>query len=138
MSVDRRSFLCTAVGAALPWDLGAFAADLPRSQPPPRPKPATKKLAVVTTAYHYLSHAYHIAGEQLDPPDGVEQRLPAHDQAIWVGGWNQLPVVGELAFDQAGGERHRTRGEGGVVRAQAQGDVGSGGAQQPHELVERP
>src|SRR5947208_13433001 len=62
MTVDRRSFLYAAVGAALPWDLGAFAADLPRSQPPPRPKPPTKKLAVVTTAYHYLSHAYHICG----------------------------------------------------------------------------
>jgi len=51
MSVDRRSFLRAAVGAALPWEL-ALAADLPRSQPPPRPKPATKKLAVVTTAYY--------------------------------------------------------------------------------------
>src|SRR4051812_41703613 len=41
-------------------------ADLPRSQPPARPKPATKKIAVVASTYHYLSHAYHICGRFLD------------------------------------------------------------------------
>lgn len=40
-------------------------ADYPRSQPPPRPEKPRKKLAVVTTAYHYLSHAYHICGRFL-------------------------------------------------------------------------
>jgi hypothetical protein len=41
------------------------AAERPRSQPRPRPKPPTKKLGVVTTAYHYLSHAYHVCGRFL-------------------------------------------------------------------------
>jgi hypothetical protein len=39
---------------------------LPRSQPPPRPDQPHKKLAVVTTAYFYLSHAYHICGRFLN------------------------------------------------------------------------
>ena len=34
--------------------------------PPRRTKPASKKLAVVTTAYHYLSHAYHVCGRFLN------------------------------------------------------------------------
>ena len=38
----------------------------PRSRPPKRPRPAEKKLALLTTIYHYLSHAYHIAGRFLD------------------------------------------------------------------------
>jgi len=42
------------------------AADRPRSQPPPRPDKPPKKLAVITTAYHYLSHAYHICGRFLN------------------------------------------------------------------------
>src|SRR5205085_2908743 len=37
----------------------------PRSQPPPRQRQPRGKLAVVTTAYHYLSHAYHICGRFL-------------------------------------------------------------------------
>jgi hypothetical protein len=32
----------------------------PRSRPPRRSRPPEKRLAVVTTIYHYLSHAYHI------------------------------------------------------------------------------
>jgi hypothetical protein len=52
------------VGSALGGSL--LAADLPRSQPPPRPDKPPKKLAVVTTAYHYLSHAYHICGRFLN------------------------------------------------------------------------
>src|SRR5262249_41428535 len=43
----------------------AKGADFPRSQPPPRATKPTKKLAVITTAYHYLSHAYHICGRFL-------------------------------------------------------------------------
>jgi hypothetical protein len=42
-----------------------MSADHPRSQPPPRPDRPAKKLAVSTTAYHYLSHAYHICGRFL-------------------------------------------------------------------------
>lgn len=40
--------------------------DLLRIQPPPRPTKPSKKLAVVTTAYYYLSHAYHICGRFLN------------------------------------------------------------------------
>ncbi len=65
--LSRRRFLHTALslttGAAaarLSW-----AADLPRSQPPRRADKPAKKLAVVTTAYYYLSHAYHICGRFL-------------------------------------------------------------------------
>ena len=59
---SRRQFLGAAALAA-----GAcVAADLPHSQPPPRPKKAAKKIALVTTAYHYLSHAYHVGGRFLD------------------------------------------------------------------------
>jgi hypothetical protein len=60
---SRRDFFGLAAGAVLPPR--AFAADLPRSQPPPRPDKPTKKLAVVTTACHYLSHAYHCCGRFL-------------------------------------------------------------------------
>jgi hypothetical protein len=68
MSVlSRRHFLHGvagfAAGVALPG--GVRSADLPRSQPPLRPDKPAKKLAVVTTAYHYLSHAYHICGRFL-------------------------------------------------------------------------
>src|SRR5688572_29461820 len=58
-SATRRTFLSAVVGGAL------SAADFPRSQPPPRQAKPTKKLAVVTTAYHYLSHAYHLCGRFL-------------------------------------------------------------------------
>src|SRR5439155_11938706 len=37
----------------------------PRAQPPARTKKPRRRLAVVTTAYHYLSHAYHICGRFL-------------------------------------------------------------------------
>lgn len=57
-SFSRRTFLATAAGLSL-------AADRPRSQPPAQMDRPTKKLAVVTTAYHYLSHAYHICGRFL-------------------------------------------------------------------------
>jgi len=60
---SRRDFLSLAVGAALVPH--AFPADLPRTQPPPRPNKPTKKLAVVTTTYYYLSHAYHVCGRFL-------------------------------------------------------------------------
>jgi hypothetical protein len=60
---SRRDFLCAAAGAFLAPH--AVAADRPRSQPPPRPDKPAKKLAVVTTAYHYLSHAYHVCGRFL-------------------------------------------------------------------------
>jgi hypothetical protein len=40
-------------------------AELPRSQPPARANKPSRNLAVITTAYHYLSHAYHICGRFL-------------------------------------------------------------------------
>ncbi len=61
---SRRDFLgASAISLA---GLPALRADGPRMTPPKRMKPATKKLAVVTTAYHYLSHAYHICGRFLN------------------------------------------------------------------------
>jgi hypothetical protein len=60
---DRRSFLQAAAGLCLAGALPA--ADHPRSQPPPRTDKPRHQLAVVTTAYHYLSHAYHVCGRFL-------------------------------------------------------------------------
>src|SRR5262249_42080109 len=64
---SRREFLAAAAGVAAGLALGGPgpAADLPRSQPPPRPDRPAKKLALVTTAYYYLSHAYHVCGRFL-------------------------------------------------------------------------
>jgi hypothetical protein len=66
-SPSRRDFLhaAAAMTAALSFQGAARPADLPRSQPPPRPDKPRKKLAVVTTAYYYLSHAYHVCGRFL-------------------------------------------------------------------------
>ena len=68
-NISRRDFTRAALGSAIALSTNfALPAsdDFPRSQPPKRTKPASKKLAVVTTAYHYLSHAYHICGRFLD------------------------------------------------------------------------
>jgi hypothetical protein len=65
--MNRRCFLATAAvasGGLRPPLSGAD--DFPRSRPPKRAKPAAKKVAVVTTAWWYLSHAYHIGGRFLD------------------------------------------------------------------------
>lgn len=67
LPLNRRSFLATtaamfSTGCVRP--LGA--AEMPRTRPPKRAKPAAKTIALVTTTYHYLSHAYHIAGRFLD------------------------------------------------------------------------
>jgi hypothetical protein len=59
---SRRRFLQVAAGLSVGL---ATAADRPRSQPPPRPSPPTRKLAVLTSAYYYLSHAYHLCGRFL-------------------------------------------------------------------------
>jgi hypothetical protein len=61
--IDRRRFLQGAAGLCLAGSISA--AEHPRSQPPPRPDKPSRKLAVVTTAYHYLSHAYHVCGRFL-------------------------------------------------------------------------
>jgi hypothetical protein len=67
--VTRRAFLqASAAGLAA----GAARGDAPpsgrphsRSSPPPRSDRPRRRLAVVTTAYYYLSHAYHICGRFL-------------------------------------------------------------------------
>lgn len=71
MEPTRRFFLQSASAAALLGGASAARAQpveqrYPRSRPAPRPTRPTKKLAVVTTAYHYLSHAYHICGRFLE------------------------------------------------------------------------
>ena len=65
--LDRRNFLqaSAALAAGACWPDVLTAAEHPRSQPPARPDKPAKKLAVVTTTYYYLSHAYHICGRFL-------------------------------------------------------------------------
>src|SRR6476619_4851864 len=67
--LSRRTFLqASAAGTAF---VAAAEADDsatrpgPRAMPPERSGRPSKRLAVVTTAYHYLSHAYHICGRFL-------------------------------------------------------------------------
>lgn len=68
-SLSRRSFLqATAAGAALGQAVEGQAGAPrpgPRAAPPARTDRPQKRIAVVTTAYHYLSHAYHICGRFL-------------------------------------------------------------------------
>src|SRR5262249_16526004 len=74
----------------------SMAADRPRSQPLPRPRPPGKKLAVVTTAYYYLSHAYHIGGRFLNGylrPDGYH--------------WPDFGIAGMYAEQQKEGDLSR-------------------------------
>lgn len=65
--LDRRGFLYAgaAFAAGACWTDLLSAAEHPRSQPPARPDKPGKKLAVVTTTYYYLSHAYHVCGRFL-------------------------------------------------------------------------
>lgn len=70
LPLDRRAFLATSAlsltGGLCPPLAASASADAPRTKPPQRAKPAAKKLAVLTSTYHYLSHSYHIAGRYLD------------------------------------------------------------------------
>jgi hypothetical protein len=61
--MNRRDFLASAATSSLPAVL--LADDYPRSIPPTPTKPA-RKLAIVTTAWYYLSHTYHIGGRFLN------------------------------------------------------------------------
>jgi len=65
---SRREFFATIAGLAAGITVTGFgsAGDRPRSQPQPRTDKPRKKLAVLTTAYYYLSHAYHICGRFLN------------------------------------------------------------------------
>lgn len=63
--LSRREFPAACAGLAAGFCRAAEGDDLPRSKPRPRNAAPTKKLAVVTTAYYYLSHAYHICGRFL-------------------------------------------------------------------------
>ncbi len=69
----RRTFLASSLLAGVDLPVGSHprlaqtqAADTPLSRPPKRTKLPTKNVAVVTTVYGYLSHAYHITGRFLD------------------------------------------------------------------------
>jgi hypothetical protein len=61
--VSSPLLLSAAASSAAPPTTARFA--FPRSQPPRRTRPAERTIAVVTTTYHYLSHAYHIVGRFL-------------------------------------------------------------------------
>jgi hypothetical protein len=65
-NLSRRHFLLAAAGATMAASTEASPGeDHPRSSPPLRTDKPRKKIAVVTTAYHYLSHAYHVCGRFL-------------------------------------------------------------------------
>jgi hypothetical protein len=67
LPVSRRGFLGAAAAAASGISLDAPPPEgRPRCTPPPRPDKPAKKLAVVTTACYYLSHAYHVCGRFLN------------------------------------------------------------------------
>jgi hypothetical protein len=69
IELTRRSFLQAAAAASAAGPVRAERPAAPRdrlrSQPPPRPDRPRHRIAVVTTAYYYLSHAYHICGRFL-------------------------------------------------------------------------
>jgi hypothetical protein len=80
---SRRTFLRAAatVAGATGLEEPSSADDLSRAKPRPRNGKPSKKIAVVTTAYHYLSHAYHICGRFLHGYlQGGKMHYP--DQAI--------------------------------------------------------
>jgi hypothetical protein len=58
--MNRRDFFAST--AALALAPAVPAADRILTTPPKRSAPAKRKLAVLASTYHYLSHAYHIAG----------------------------------------------------------------------------
>jgi len=65
--MNRREFISASTALAIaPHYLAGD--DRPLSSPPKRPQPAKRKLAVLTSTYHYLSHSYHIAGRLRNRP----------------------------------------------------------------------
>jgi hypothetical protein len=67
LPLTRRAILGGVAGvlAAGTGAAGNAVADPPPAVPLHRTRAATRKIAVVTTAYYYLSHAYHICGRFL-------------------------------------------------------------------------
>src|SRR5580700_6109182 len=67
--LNRREFLGAAGAAAITGPAAGGdkqnKVDRPRSLPPARPDQPKRRLAVITTIYHYLSHSYHICGRFL-------------------------------------------------------------------------
>ncbi|MCI0458936.1 MAG: twin-arginine translocation signal domain-containing protein [Gemmataceae bacterium] len=70
-ALSRRTFLqasaagIAGVGAGAEQARAGEPSATPRSRPPARTDKPKRRLAVVTTAYYYLSHAYHICGRFL-------------------------------------------------------------------------
>jgi hypothetical protein len=109
-SGDRRLFL---KGAAATWLAALWGRNAPaqdsapaaptkpgiRSAPPPRTKPPARKLAVVTTVYHYLSHAYHICGRFLDGylRDGEHHYPDLAVAGMYVEQQNEKDLAGGLS-----------------------------------------
>jgi hypothetical protein len=66
---SRRSFLAASAAGLALTQAHAGSSDAPhpgpRAIPPARTVQPKHRIAVVTTAYHYLSHAYHICGRFL-------------------------------------------------------------------------
>jgi hypothetical protein len=78
--MNRRNFLKTsAISSSFAANASADE-DRPRGMPP-TPKPALKKLAIITTAYYYLSHAYHIGGRFLN---GYLHDGEYHSPKFWI------------------------------------------------------
>jgi hypothetical protein len=67
--LSRRAFLAASAAGVASTTSAAGESPAPRpgprSQPPSRPNQPRRRLAVVTTTYYYLSHAYHICGRYL-------------------------------------------------------------------------
>jgi hypothetical protein len=66
--LSRRTFLHASAAGLAAAGASPRAGDpaaTPRSRPPARTNKPRRRLAVVTTAYYYLSHAYHICGRLL-------------------------------------------------------------------------
>ena len=96
----RREFLEAAGGFAALASLGPAAATAEQARPRP-------KIAAITTAYHYLSHAYHIVGRFLDGFDLHDgQRLHRPDFEVASLFIEQTPA-NDLGRDKA--RRHGVR-----------------------------
>ena len=78
-----------------------------------------------------------VAGEDLDPADGLHQVVAADGELVRVRLRDELAVVRELALDETGGETGGADLEGGIALAEAQGEL-TVVAEQPLQLGEGP